>query len=59
MRTRGWSCAVLVLRDGFIGGAIATEFMSAVAAAARQPLKAEAEQFVMVDGRRNSVGVFL
>jgi len=37
------------LTGGFIGGAIATEFMSGVATAARQR-KVEAEQFVMVDG---------
>ena len=50
MQTRGWFYAVLVLTDSFIGGAISTEFMSGVAAGARQPRKVEAEQFVMVDG---------
>jgi hypothetical protein len=50
MQTRDWFYAVLVLTGGFIGGAIAIEFTSAVAAGAKQPQKIEAEQFVMVDG---------
>ena len=49
MQTRGWFYAVLALTGGFIGGAIATEFMSGVATAAKQPRRVEAEQFVMVD----------
>jgi hypothetical protein len=50
MQTRGWFYAALALTGGFIGGAIATEFISGVATAARQPRKVQAEQFVMVDG---------
>jgi hypothetical protein len=46
---RTWLYGMLVLTGGFIGGALATEMVPAVAIAAKQARTIKAQQFVLVD----------